>query len=187
MRRDNVDIIKIRETILLSTEKVWGITSLKKGCGKTYISKLLAESLDEIEKKVLLISFEHEQKSTEYYILNNLDEAMEHFEQGYTENKVLIADSDKVEGIVLSEKFKSFLSKCKHYYDYVIIDMKAVEETGFTKVLCKICEENIVIISKNVEDGVESGTTIQHLKDCGVSIKGVVLNEYSFKKNILKM
>jgi capsular polysaccharide biosynthesis protein len=184
IRRKNADVKSIREAILLSSEKVWGITSLKKNCGKTFLARQLAESLQAIGKKTLLISFDD---SKEGYALENLDKAMEHLGAECTENKMYIADADKVEEIVLHDKFKTLLEVCKANYDYVIIDMKAVEGTGFTKVLCKMCGENMVVISKNVEDGVEAGRTIAQLAECGVSVNGVILNEYSAKKCILRM
>lgn len=50
------DIENLRNTILLSGSKIWGITSVNSGVGKTYISKLILNSLGEVGKKVLYLS-----------------------------------------------------------------------------------------------------------------------------------
>ena len=45
----------------------------------------------------------------------------------------------------------------------------------------------MLVLSKNMEDGVEYGKVVKEFKDCDILIDGVVLNEYISKKNILRM
>ena len=53
MKKETVDIENMRERVMLSKDTVWGILSLKKGVGKTYISERLVESLSRSGKKVI--------------------------------------------------------------------------------------------------------------------------------------
>lgn len=184
---DMLDIEKIREMILLSSEKVWGITSLKKGVGKSYISKLLADALNEIGKNVLRISVGEDIAEGDCYILKDIDEAIEVFDKEKQKKQICINDLKKSGIVVFDNKFEQLLDVCKKNYDYIIVDTKAVEETGYAKVICKMCDENIVILLKDAEDGVTSGKGIRQLQKLGIKIFGAILNEYYTKKPMLRV
>ena len=53
MGRAMVDIENLREIVLLSESKVWGITSLSRKTGKTFVARQLVENLLKAGKKVV--------------------------------------------------------------------------------------------------------------------------------------
>lgn len=182
MNKCMIDIEKIREEILLSDKKIWGITSLSKKVGKTFISELLVEKISEIGKNVLYITIGEEDNS-------KLDKAIQFVEKGeiIPEKYWCIKNVESTAAIIFDDKFEKLLSLYKKVYDYIIIDMPSFEESIFSKKLCKVCDENIVVVSKNNEDGFKSGEKIRHLQQMGISIAGIVLNEYSNKKAIFRI
>lgn len=182
-----LDIERIREMMLLSSGTVWGITSFRKETGKSYVSKLLVDALNEIGKNVLYISLGEEVTNENSYVLNDIDEAIEVFGKEKHKRQICINNLKKSESVILNEKFEKLLDVCKKNYNYIIVDTKAIEETGFTKAACKMCDENIVVILKNIEDGVTSGKYIQQLQELGIKVFGVILNEYYAKKPVLRM
>ncbi len=182
-----LDIKKIREMMLLSSATVWGITSIRKGTGKSYVSKLLVDAFTEIGKNILYISLGEEVLSDNSYVLSDIDEAIEIFEKEKQIRQICISKLEKIESVILNEKFEKLLDVCKKNYDYIIVDTKSIEETGFAKMACRICDENIVVILKNKEDGVTSGKYIHQLQKLGIKVFGVILNEYFTKKPVLRM
>ena len=186
MKKGNLDIKKLREMMLLYPGKVWGVTSVKRRTGKSYISMLLAEELRKIRKEVLVVSFKELSKEKSY-TLQGLDEALEFFGKSTQAEYLYINDLEHAEERILNERFVELIELCKKQYDYVILDMKAIEETGFTKLMCKMCEETLIVVTKDQADGIETGKCVKHLQEQGIHVSGLILNEYCRKKTILKM
>lgn len=164
MKKETVDIENMRERVMLSKDTVWGILSLKKGVGKTYISERLVESLSRSGKKVIYISFTKD---------------------GVNEPKELVTELDKqgcLEKVVYSETFQQMIEQYKQEYNYIIIDMMSLEENSIAKRISFLCDNNFVVVSKDVEHGEEVGKAIQQLKNLDINLAGIVLNEYHEKK-----
>ena len=100
---------------------------------------------------------------------------------------ICMKDSAQIETFVFQGKMDRILEICKLQYDYILLDVKAIANSGFSKKVCKTCDENLIIVSQDVEEGPELGRAIHQLQEIGVKVSGVVMNEYHAKKVILKM
>lgn len=178
------DAKKIRELMLLSESKVWGITSFKEGVGKSFFSTSLVNAFEKIGKKVLCISFDEKENA---YMPGNIDDVIIFLKNKNDKNIISISNTEIGETIILDDRFKDFMVLCKENFDYVIVDTKSIDSCCFSKALCKMCDENIIIIQKNWEDGIACKKQMQQLKELEIKVFGVVLNEYSTKKSLLKM
>lgn len=189
MKNDNLDIKKIREMILLSDEKIWGITSVKERTGKTYIAGMVAEELNKIGKHTLLFTLGDSGLDGNCLAFEEPEE-VESMLQEKKENKlchICMNNPDKIDTFVFHGKMEKLLEVCRHQYDYVIVDTKSIENSGFSKSVCMACDENLIVVSKDVEDGVETGKKIRQLQEIGVKVSGIIMNEYHDKKIMLKM
>lgn len=186
MKKGNLDVKKIREMMLLNPGKMWGITSIRPKTGKSLISVLIADELKKIRKDVLVVSFKELSKDKSY-TLKGLDDAIEFFSNSNQMEYLYINGLEYIEDKILNDRFFDLMELCKRQYDYVIVDMKAIEETGFTKLMCKMCDETLIVIAKDKEDGIATGKYVQHLQEHGIRVSGVILNEYGKRKSILKM
>ena len=79
------------------------------------------------------------------------------------------------------------IEQYKQEYNYIIIDMMSLEENSIAKRISFLCDNNFVVVSKDVEHGEEVGKAIQQLKNLDINLAGIVLNEYHEKKILLRM
>lgn len=188
MKNKEFGIENLRETVLLSDSKVWGIVSRKKGAGKTYIAKKLVEYLEKAGKKVLLLGFQGAEKESV-----SLEKEIERISHGAEESrksdnkKVFLTNCTQIDRVAYDENFEALIDLYKKDYDYIVMDIISLEESSVAKKLCSMCENNMFIISKNLENGPELHKAIQQLQDAGISISGIVINEYQKKRSFLRM
>lgn len=187
MKNNEVDIENLREIILLSDSKVWGIVSQKKGVGKTFIAKKLVDCLQNAGKTTLYLKYGSRDKdsvSLEEEIRTLFDSSENKKE---TKNKnVFMSDSAQIERMAYDKSFEKLIDVYKRKFDYVIVDMMSLEENSIAKRLCSICDNNLFVITKNVQNGVELHKVIDQLQDINVRIGGIVMNEYCKKRNWLR-
>lgn len=185
MGKNNIDIEKIREKILLSPGKVWGITSIKKQTGKTFLSKTLVEEMLKINKNVLYISIGKNDAVFYELGINSLDNEVT---GNSKEIHWMYIDSDaNTAEIIFNNKFEEWMEFWKQNYDLVIFDMEAVSESGVSKKICSLCDNNIVVLEKDREDGLAVKEAMKELQAMHINIAGVVLNSHKSKKSLLRM
>lgn len=185
MGRTTIDIENLREIVLLSKDNVWGITSLSKKTGKTFVARQLVESLSKAGKKVVYLSF---QKESGEETKNFLERELKNAENVTGAVKsVVLKDAAHLEEIVYGEKFVQLVEEYGKNYDYVIMDMMSMEENSIAKKIASVCKNNFIVVSKDCEDGEEVGKMVRQLKTLNIRLAGVVLNEYHEKKKWLKM
>lgn len=100
---------------------------------------------------------------------------------------VVLRDSATRDKIVYDESFEKLVGIYKKTYDYVIVDMPALNENSVSKKLCTLCDENIIIVSKDSEEGPKVGKVINQLQKLDVKIAGIVINEYKTKKSLIRI
>lgn len=185
MGRTTVDIENLREIVLLSEDKVWGITSLSKKTGKTFVARQLVESLSKAGRKVLYLSF-HKESGEE--TKNFLEKELKNTENvSGSVKSVVLKDSRHLEEIVYSEKFTQLVEEYKKEYDYIIMDMMSMKENSIAKKIASVCENNFIVVAKDCENGEELERMVHQLKMLNVHLAGIVLNEYHEKKKWLRM
>ncbi|GAB5615734.1 hypothetical protein JCM31739_05590 [Faecalimonas canis] len=185
MGKTTVDIENLREIVLLSEDKVWGITSLSKKTGKTFVARKLVESLSKAGKKVVYLSFKKESgEETKNFLEKELKNAES--VSGLVKS-VVLKDMFHLEEIVYSEKFTQLVKEYQEDYDYIIMDMMSMEENSIAKRIASVCENNFIVVEKDCEDGAEVGKMVHQLKALNIRLAGVVLNEYHEKKKWLRM
>lgn len=186
MGKKMLDIDNVRDTVMMSDAKVWGIMSEKKGTGKTFLTKLLCERLIELDKKVLCLTFGKVEADSLKEELSLLDKG--EGESGDTASKnVAMGDIEEIDKIIYSDRFEQLMQEYREKYDYVLVDMLSFEESTIAKKLGSLCEKNIFVVSQDVENGETVGKRIQSLKQAGVNVYGIVINEYRTKKILLRM
>lgn len=178
------DIEKVRDRILLSNDRVWGITSVESGVGKTYISKLLLESLEEVGKKVLYLSLGNMQQGDSMTALE--DELGTVKDAGKSKYVALINPSHRAK-IVYGKAFEELVQIYKEQYDYIIVDMTSIKEDSVVEKICTVCDETIILISKDSEDGFKVGRAIKQLLKSNIKIAGIVMNEYKTKRALIRI
>ncbi|XCP84206.1 hypothetical protein ABXS75_14185 [Roseburia hominis] len=181
------DVDKIRERILQSGESVWGITSIGSRIGKTYVSQLLMDSLERAGKKILMFSI-GDAINNSYEVEEEL-KRMESKSYRNFENKktVVFGKSSDIERIVYCPEFINLLEVYKENYDYIVFDMKELGEHSITKRLCALCDEVILVMGMDKEDGIKVAHVIKEVSETGGNVAGIVLNEWSEKRRILRM
>lgn len=185
MGRAMVDIENLREIVLLSESKVWGITSLSRKTGKTFVARQLVENLLKAGKKVVYLSF---QKESGEETKNFLEKELKKAENASGSVKsVVLKDTLHLEEIVYSEKFTQLVEEYKKEYDYIIMDMMSMEENSIAKKIASVCENNFIVVAKDCENGEDVGKMVHQLKALNIRLAGVVLNEYHEKKKWLRM
>lgn len=184
MAKMNIDIKKIREKVLLSPGKAWGFTSLKKQTGKTFVTKELVEEMLKVNKNVLYVSVGKNEAISYDLEIRSLDEEV-------ADNSKMIhwvcIESDERAKIIFDKKFEALFEMWKQNYDYVIFDTKAVNESGVSRKICSLCENNMIVLEKDREDGLEVREAIKELHDMQINVVGVVLNGHKNRKSLLRM
>lgn len=180
MGRAMVDIENLREIVLLSESKVWGITSLSRKTGKTFVARQLVENLLKAGKKVVYLSFQKESgEETKNFLEKELKKAEN---VSGSVKSVVLKDTLHLEEIVYSEKFVQLVEEYKKEYDYIIMDMMSMEENSIAKKIASVCENNFIVVAKDCENGEEVGKMVHQLKTLNIRLAGIVLNEYHEKK-----
>lgn len=188
------DIENIRERVMSDSAKVCGITSIKKGEGKTYIASSLQESMLRIGDKTLLISADGNWETNKGRYAEEMFFCVEDFKDFQSQE----IDSEKVRVIafhnfssfdkfVYSREYEIFLEECKEKYDHILVDMAALSEQSVSKKMCELCDDTMIVVSKDAENGLSVRKEVEQLRSVGARIKGIILNEYSFKRTIFKM
>ena len=88
---------------------------------------------------------------------------------------------------VYSREYELFLEECKEKYDHILVDMAALSEQSVSKKMCELCDDTMIVVSKDVENGLEVRKEVEQLRSVGAKIKGIILNKHSFKRTIFKM
>lgn len=188
------DIENIRERVMSDSAKVCGITSIKKGEGKTYIASSLQKSMLQIGDRTLLISADGNWETNKGHYVEEMFFCVEDFKDFQSQE----IDSEKVRVIafhnfsnfdkfVYSREYEIFLEECKEKYDHILVDMAALSEQSVSKKMCELCDDTMIVVSKDAENGLSVRKEVEQLRSVGARIKGIILNEYSFKRTIFKM
>lgn len=188
------DIENIRERVMSDSAKVCGITSIKKGEGKTYISSLLQESMLQIGDKTLLISADGnwETNKSRYaeetiFCVKDLNDFQAQEIDSEKVRVIAFHNFSNFDKFVYSREYELFLEECKEKYDHILVDMAALSEQSVSKKMCELCDDTMIVVSKDVENGLEVRKEVEQLRSVGAKIKGIILNEHSFKRTIFKM
>lgn len=184
MSKKIVDIKKIREKVLLSPGKAWGFTSLKKQTGKTFVAKELVEEMLKINKNVLYVSIGKNDAISYELEIRSLDEEMMENSKGI---HWVCIESDERAKIIFDKKFEVLFEMWKQNYDYVIFDTKAVNESGVSRKICSLCENNMIVLEKDREDGFVVREAIKELQGMDINIAGIVLNGHKNRRSLLRM
>lgn len=175
---------------------VYMVTSSKKGEGKTFISKNLAQSLADAKYKVLIIDADMRKPKlhkrfqiTNSYGLSNV------ISQQITLNDAIIYDElnnidvltagtnpPNPSELLDSKQFKDLLFSIKKEYDYIIIDTPPILPVTDALVLGKIVDKTILIVNSKTtsSDIVIEGK--ERLDNLSIPIFGVVLNQVKADK-----
>ncbi len=188
------DIENIRERVMSDSAKVCGITSIKKGEGKTYISSLLQESMLQIGDKTLLISADGnwETNKSRYaeetiFCVKDLNDFQAQEIDSEKVRVIAFHNFSNFDKFVYSREYELFLEECKEKYDHILVDMAALSEQSVSKKMCELCDDTMIVVSKDVENGLEVRKEVEQLRSVGAKIKGIILNKHSFKRTIFKM
>ena len=188
------DIENIRERVMSDSAKVCGITSIKKGEGKTYISSLLQESMLQIGDKTLLISADGnwETNRSRYaeetvFCVKDLNDFQSQEIDSEKVRVIAFHNFSNFDKFVYSREYELFLEECKEKYDHILVDMAALSEQSVSKKMCELCDDTMIVVSKDVENGLEVRKEVEQLRSVGAKIKGIILNKHSFKRTIFKM
>lgn len=188
------DIENIRERVMSDSAKVCGITSMRKGEGKTYISSLLQESMVQIGDKTLLISADGnwETNRSRYaeetvFCVKDLNDFQSQEIDSEKVRVIAFHNFSNFDKFVYSREYELFLEECKEKYDHILVDMAALSEQSVSKKMCELCDDTMIVVSKDVENGLEVRKEVEQLRSVGAKIKGIILNKHSFKRTIFKM
>ena len=188
------DIENIRERVMSDSAKVCGITSIKKGEGKTYISSLLQESMLQIGDKTLLISADGnwETNKSRYaeetiFCVKDLNDFQAQEIDSEKVRVIAFHNFSNFDKFVYSREYELFLEECKEKYDHILVDMAALSEQSVSKKMCELCDDTMIVVSKDVENGLEVRKEVEQLRSVGAKIKGIILNKHSFKRTFFKM
>lgn len=187
MKDREFDIENLREVIMLSDSKVWGIVSQKKGVGKSYIAQKLLDYMKKAGKAVLYLGYgDNKDKSV------SLEEEISRFISGRENGEIIkttkisMSACPHIEKTIYDNNFEKLIESYKKRFDYVIIDMMSLEENSIAKRLCSLCDNNLFVINKDIQNGMELRKVIAQLHDVNVRIGGIVMNEYHKKKSWLR-
>ncbi len=188
------DIENIRERVMSDSAKVCGITSMRKGEGKTYISSLLQESMVQIGDKTLLISADGnwETNRSRYaeetvFCVKDLNDFQSQEIDSEKVRVIAFHNFSNFDKFVYSREYELFLEECKEKYDHILVDMAALSEQSVSKKMCELCDDTMIVVSKDAENGLNVRKEVEQLRSVGAKIKGIILNEHSFKRTIFKM
>ena len=188
------DIENIRERVMSDSAKVCGITSIKKGEGKTYISSLLQESMLQIGDKTLLISADGnwETNKSRYaeetiFCVKDLNDFQAQEIDSEKVRVIAFHNFSNFDKFVYSREYELFLEECKEKYDHILVDMAALSEQSVSKKMCELCDDTMIVVSKDAENGLNVRKEVEQLRSVGAKIKGIILNKHSFKRTIFKM
>lgn len=188
------DIENIRERVMSDSAKVCGITSMRKGEGKTYISSLLQKSMVQIGDKTLLISADGnwETNRSRYaeetvFCVKDLNDFQSQEIDSEKVRVIAFHNFSNFDKFVYSREYELFLEECKEKYDHILVDMAALSEQSVSKKMCELCDDTMIVVSKDAENGLNVRKEVEQLRSVGAKIKGIILNEHSFKRTIFKM
>lgn len=177
----NIDVDRNDQVILL--------TSATPNCGKSTVSRKLAETISQLDKKVIILDndlkrgtqhkeFERKKISlTEFskIDLNNIEEYR------ITKNMYLIPKITNLSNsfqFLYSEMYKQKLDFFKSYFDYIVIDTPPLLSVSDTSVLMSYSDVNISIIRHNVSRVNEIKQQIAIGSQIGIDFDGFVYNFY---------
>ena len=147
------DIENIRERVMSDSAKVCGITSIKKGEGKTYISSLLQESMLQIGDKTLLISADGnwETNKSRYaeetiFCVKDLNDFQAQEIDSEKVRVIAFHNFSNFDKFVYSREYELFLEECKEKYDHILVDMAALSEQSVSKKMCELCDDTMIVV-----------------------------------------
>lgn len=171
-----------------------GISSSLTGEGKTVTSVNLANTLSQINKRVLLIDCDLRRPSihkklglertpglSEYLtgqlpldkVINNFE-----FKESITNFDIIVAGEippNPME-LISSAKMSELLDKFRNVYDYVIIDLPPVVEVGDALAVAKLVDGMLLVVRKNYCNRDALANTIKQFEFVNTKMLGIVYN-----------
>lgn len=165
------------------------LTSATPNCGKSTVSRKLAETISQLDKKVVVLDNdlkrgtqhkEYERKKislTEFSRINS-----DNIEQyRITKNLYLIPKITNLSNsfqFLYSEMYKQKLDFFKSYFDYIVVDTPPLLSVSDTSVLMSYSDVNISIIRHNISRVNEVKQQIAIGSQIGIDFDGFVYNFY---------
>ncbi|MDK9867003.1 CpsD/CapB family tyrosine-protein kinase [Staphylococcus sp. IPLA37010] len=175
---------------------VYMVTSSKKGEGKTFISKNLAQSLADAKYKVLIIDADMRKPNLHkrFQIINSYG-LSNVISQQITLNDAIIYDElnnidvltagtnpPNPSELLDSKQFKDLLFSIKKEYDYIIIDTPPILPVTDALVLGNIVDKTILIVNSKTTSSDIVIEAKERLDNLSIPIFGVVLNQVKADK-----
>lgn len=177
-------ISDLREYVLLSGAKVWGITGISKHLSKTKIAQDLFEKLRAVGKNVLYLAIEQCDEKANMVGAVDLNDALE--KDLSNVQKIYLSDWSQVEQVVYSNEFENKLQVLGNQYDCVIVDVVALDENSISKKVCSMCDENLLVVADGEINGEYAANCVQQLSKLNVELAGIVLSKLDIRKRIVR-
>lgn len=176
--------------------KVVNITSCIQGEGKTTVALLLAKSLAESGKKVLLIDADMRKSSLEKMLKVHAHvhhiEGLSHLLSGQAKLDDVLYQSSNVPGLYIifsgiyppnpselleNSEFNALLENSRKAFDYIIIDTPPLGAVIDSAIVAPRCDGAILVIEYDVISREFASDVMDQLERTGCQILGVVLNK----------
>lgn len=173
------------------------ITSCLSGEGKSTTTQQLAQSLSEIDKRVLYVDADLRKDKDDKYGLNGqADYGLTHFLSGQCASRDTIY-STNVRGLYAvpsgkvppnpsellnNERMHQFIAEMKEVFDYVIVDSAPLGMVVDAAVLAPICDGAVLLIESGTVSYRLAQDVAKQLQNTQCPILGVVLNKVDRSK-----
>ena len=165
--------------------KVISIISPTKKVGKTYMSFNLAKTLNEFNKKVIMIDMDY-RRGDLHKITNQRRTRLGSFLEKPVMERYKIKDGfysvprpkneKNAFNIMQSLEFKEWLDIAKKEYDYIIFDTPPILSVSESLYLAKISDMNLLTVSHNLTTKFAIKDSLKAFSKVGVSIKYIIYN-----------
>lgn len=172
--------------------KVITITSSVPNEGKSSVTFDLSKSMAEAGKKILIVDGDlRKSVMTSKYHIQGIDKGLSHYLTGQAEIEDIIYETE-IEGLHMtmagplspdptslldSDLFKSYISKVRETYDYVIIDTPPLGVVIDAVIIGQYSDGIVLVIEQGVIKRKVVQDVIKQLKKGEVRILGAVLNK----------
>lgn len=176
--------------------KAVNITSCLPDEGKTTVSVLLARSLAESEKKVLLLDADMRNSSLSRILKTHEDGrevlGLSHWLSGQAKMEEVLYQASNIPGMYMifsglfppnpselleNSKFNSLLTTLRKSFDYVIVDTPPLGTVIDSAIVASKCDGSILVIQYDTISRDFAKNTIRQLKKTGKPLLGIVLNK----------
>lgn len=189
----------MRTNLLFSREdrKVILITSSIAGEGKSSIAMELAQSLAELDKKVLLIDADMRKTVMVNRVVGGREiKGLSHFLSGQVKISEAIASTNiknfhliiggptvlNSTELLSGPLFAKMLEALREHYDYIIIDGAPVGLVVDSSIIGEHCDAAIFVVESGKVKHKFAQKSIANLEASGCPILGVVVNKFDMKK-----